>query len=254
MFQCCIRTVQDTCFNVQSKWLPGVWEGRVYGGFNGSAWSIPFEVGCYVFLLFSYEMCRRMKLSHWVFVVAALVVAFLPKGLLPVFLGKEYTIIEGGDVFCFAVGSLMAVYKDKIRIDKTVVFALILISVLFWRYSNIVYYVFPLAFAVILLYATSLRPFVGMRLKHDISYGVYLWHWPVLEILYTWLGGLNYYVFFGIAVISVVAIAYASARFVEEPCQRWGRKLSNRNTSFPDNGIYILIAFVIAAVVAKVCY
>ena len=76
--------------------LPGLWEDRVYGGFNGSAWSIPFEVGCYIFLLFSFVLCRRMKVSHWVFVAVALVAAFLPKELLPAALGKGYTIIERG--------------------------------------------------------------------------------------------------------------------------------------------------------------
>lgn len=234
--------------------LPGVWNDRVYGGFNGSAWSIPFEVGCYIFLLLSYILCNRWKVSRWIFYVMAFALAFIPEGLLPLFTGNEYSVLVQGDIFCFTVGSLMAVYKDRVRIDKSVVFVLLLACVLLWRSTKIIYYLFPLSTAIIFLYATSLKPLVGLRPKHDISYGVYLWHWPVMEILYTWMPNVNFFVFWGTAVAVVVIIAYASARLVEEPCQRWGRELSNRNISFPDNGVFIIIAFVVAAVIAKVCY
>lgn len=234
--------------------LPGVWEDRVYGGFNGSAWSIPFEVGCYIFLVFSFVLCRRLKVSHWVFVAIALCAVFVPKEVLPSALGIGYTIIERGDIFCFVVGTLMGIYKEKIRIDKTVVTVLLLVCVLFWRCSNIIYYLFPAATAIILLYATSLRPLVGLQLKHDISYGVYLWHWPILEILYTWLNGVNYWLFFGTSAVVVTAVAYASARLVEEPCIKLGRKLGKREIPVKENSIVIILLFIVAAVIAKICY
>lgn len=234
--------------------LPGVWGDRVYSGFNGSAWSIPFEVGCYIFLVFSFIMCRRLKLSHWIFVIIALIFAFIPEQFVEKALGVNYTIIVRGDIFCFVIGSLMAIYKDKIRIDHTVVIVLLLVCVLFWRCSNIIYYLFPAATAIILLYATSLKPLVKLHLKHDISYGVYLWHWPVLEILYTWLNGINYWLFFSTAAVAVTIVAYASARLVEEPCIKLGRKLGKREINIKDNSIIILILFVIATIIAKVCY
>lgn len=234
--------------------LPGVWEDRIYGGFNGSSWSIPLEVGCYIFLLFAFVVCRKLKLSHWVFVAIALAASFIPKEFMAPALGTSYTIIVRGDIFCFVTGSLLAIYKDRIRIDYTVVGALLIACVLFWRCSNIIYYLFPVSTAIILLYATSLRPLVNLRPHHDISYGVYLWHWPILEILYTWLGGCNYYLFFAVSVVAVIGVAYASARLVEEPCLRLGRRLGQREVRKPQNSIAILVLFLVAILIAKFCY
>ena len=38
--------------------LPGLWQERLCESVNGSAWTIPLDVGCYIALLFSFALCR----------------------------------------------------------------------------------------------------------------------------------------------------------------------------------------------------
>jgi peptidoglycan/LPS O-acetylase OafA/YrhL len=53
-----------------------------------------------------------------------------------------------------------------------------------------------------------------------ISYGFYLWHFPVTAILLGWVGRLGRPVAYGIAVVVSLGLASLSYRLVEQPAQR----------------------------------
>lgn len=63
----------------------------------------------------------------------------------------------------------------------------------------------------------SLRPFTWVG---DISFSLYLWHWPMIVFATFFLNGLSFYQ--GMAVILMAFIpAYVSYRFVEQPIMKW---------------------------------
>ncbi len=63
----------------------------------------------------------------------------------------------------------------------------------------------------------TLRPLVGLGL---ISYGVYLWHWPVTLWLTTQNTGLGGVALFGARAVVTLAVALASYVLVERPIRR----------------------------------
>jgi peptidoglycan/LPS O-acetylase OafA/YrhL len=63
----------------------------------------------------------------------------------------------------------------------------------------------------------STRPFVGIG---RISYGMYLWHWPVFLVLNGERTGLQGYVLAALRVAVTIAIAGASFVLIERPVQR----------------------------------
>jgi peptidoglycan/LPS O-acetylase OafA/YrhL len=69
----------------------------------------------------------------------------------------------------------------------------------------------------------ALRPMVFLGL---ISYGIYLWHWPVLVFL-RWNIGLTPVTFLG-SVVLVIALAWLSYRFVETPIRHVRAPLGSR--------------------------
>lgn len=231
--------------------LPGLWEGRLNTSVNASAWTIPLEVGCYIALLFAFALCRYLKLKPWMFIVVAVALALLPHEWFLQVIGKGYSIVDPVDLFCFTAGAGMAFYKDKVRVNKTLVLVLLIMCVMVWRCQNVISYLFPLTVAITLLYATSIGPLVRFRPKHDISYGLYLWHWPVYQLMFTFLSGLNPYLFFVLCMVVTVGVAYLSARLVEEPCLELGRKLGKRETKWPDNGLLLLVLMLVAVLIAK---
>lgn len=234
--------------------LPGLWEGRLNTSVNASAWTIPLEVGCYIALLFAFVLCCHFKLKPWLFIVSALVCSVLPREWYLGIIGNGYTIVDPYDLFCFTIGAAMAFYKDRVCLNKTLVAVLLVMCVVTWRCQNVIGYLFPVTVAITLLYATSVGPLVKLRPKHDISYGLYLWHWPVYQVMFTFLSRLNPYLFFVLSMVVTVAIAYLSARFVEELCLELGRKLGKRETRWPDNSLLLLVLLLAAVMVAKFFY
>ena len=231
--------------------LPGVWESRLNIGINASTWTIPIEVGCYICLLFSFLLCNKLKINHWVFFVLAMVFSIIPiKWLLPI-MGINYTIIDQVDIFCFAIGAIMAVYKEQIVLDKKILSISLLICVLLWRCENVICYLYPVVVSLVLIYSTSIKPLLRLHLKHDISYGIYIWHWPICQILYTHLHSINVYIFFVIVLIITSIIAYLSAIIVEEPCIAKGRMIGKNKIAIPNNGLLMLLALLLTFCVAK---
>ncbi len=78
----------------------------------------------------------------------------------------------------------------------------------------------PGAWAGIALDARPLR-WIGER-----SYGIYLWHWPLLLIITAWLGAVSPWWIAGCTLAATVAAAALSYRFVEEPVRRFGLRRS----------------------------
>jgi peptidoglycan/LPS O-acetylase OafA/YrhL len=66
--------------------------------------------------------------------------------------------------------------------------------------------------------ALSSAPMVGLG---RISYGVYLWHWPIFEVLTGARTGLRGYDLAGVRVALTLAVATASYFVIERPVQRW---------------------------------
>jgi peptidoglycan/LPS O-acetylase OafA/YrhL len=65
--------------------------------------------------------------------------------------------------------------------------------------------------------ALSVRPFVALGL---ISYGVYLWHWPVIVYLTPERAGFDGWRLDAACVVATLALAVASYRLVEQPIRR----------------------------------
>jgi hypothetical protein len=67
----------------------------------------------------------------------------------------------------------------------------------------------------------SLRPLRALGL---ISYGLYLWHWPIFLLLDADRTGFDGWTLFGVRVAASLAVAYASYRLLEQPIRRssWG--------------------------------
>lgn len=241
---------RNLILNIQYH-LPGVWEDRLNIGVNASTWTIPVEVGCYICLLFAFVSCNKLKINHWAFFTLAIVFSIIPiKWLLPI-IGIGYTVVDQIDIFCFATGAILAVYKEKIILDKNLLGMVLLMCVLIWRCENVICYLYPVVVSLVLIYATSTKPLLELHLKKDISYGVYIWHWPICQILYTYLNNINVYIFFIIVVVISACIAYISAIFIEEPCIDLGRKLGTRKPRIPNNGILILLLMLIIFIIAK---
>jgi peptidoglycan/LPS O-acetylase OafA/YrhL len=70
-----------------------------------------------------------------------------------------------------------------------------------------------------------------LTLAGDISYSIYMWHWPALLLLLLVFGGstsrgLVYAAFLATAMIVIATLGYLSYRFVELPTNAWASRVT----------------------------
>jgi peptidoglycan/LPS O-acetylase OafA/YrhL len=209
--------------------LPGVFQGNAHKAANGSLWSIPFEVYAYLALIavFLLGVLRSRPLSLALFLVI-LVDPVIGNKVLFTWLPQnpELTLIAP----CFALGALLVLFKDRIEIHLA---GFVGAWVLFYLFaaSSFKFYFFYFAAFYSVLYLSSRAMVVRFKPRVDISYGLYLWGWPVQQVMAQFFPehGIR---FNQVASILVAALlGYASWRLVESRFVRlgsgWGRPSSS---------------------------
>lgn len=170
-----------TSMNIQYT-LPGVFVDNPYpNAVNGSLWTIPFEVFAYVllFAFFAVGVLRSKKLSVAIFILI-LIEPFLTYKVMFPWVPQNHEIDFLAP--CFAFGAILALYKDtvNVRLSHCVGF-----FVLYYVLSGTLYSAY-LAYAFIflsILYLSSRKFMLKIKPKIDLSYGVYLWGFPVQQVM-----------------------------------------------------------------------
>ena len=193
---------------------------------DGSLWTLILEVGCYVVLAglgLIGVLGQRCKWMVAAFVVVLWLLATLYD--LGIYVGIGDNTLRM--LMLFMIGASAYLHADRIpmRAAFAVAAAVVFLgSVLLLENYRTVGAV-PLAY--LLLYcAVGLR--WNLRLTTDISNGVYIYHWPIEQLLMlTALAHLPTAVFVVVSLVLVVPIALASWHGIER------RALRRKNARFP---------------------
>jgi len=203
--------------------LPGVFEGNPLPSVvNGSLWTLPMEAMIYI--LFAVAMSAftfRSETSIGLFVVAvvALIIADTIQGPF-----RE----TGGAFLKFAVvflagSSIAALSKRGLWVALGHVVAVGLILVLL-PWSAMAGWLILLAALVICV--GSIRPPDLLRPRFDISYGFYLYAFPIQQAAVQFFGDFGTSLM--IAVLATVIVATLSCFLIEQPSRDFFRSVTRR--------------------------
>ncbi len=215
--------------------LPGVFNTNPLAGVvNGSLWTVPFEIGCYLIMamLVLAGVLRRASLSALIALGWLALAALVYQGNwlvdVPFFdQAARYFVVTGAAVvpFFFA-GSALFLARGRVPFDARVAVSIMLLLVaeaVFLDGSRFsveplfdLLMLAPLAYLVI--YA-GLQPLPELPFfRHgDYSYGVYLFHFPILQMLQNYFGFSQSWQLLAIGFPIVVCFAALSWHFVEKP-------------------------------------
>ena len=173
--------------------LPGVFlELPFKGGVNGSLWSLRQEVIAYLSLMALFFVgFFKVKGKAAVFLILASVfVLFFATD--PIF-GARFLFPEVAPnpmidvpIPCFALGVALATLKDHIEVRFSV---LIVLCLVYWVLHDFVHaiYIFYAALFYAILCISGQPSFLKLKPPIDISYGVYLWGFPVQQaLMFVW--------------------------------------------------------------------
>ena len=250
-----LLSVGAAAYFLQQKWLgiglqavtlhqtnpSGVLAGAPVPLLHGTLWSIVYEFDCYlVVAALGVTGLLRKRWAVWS-------VCLLLMGLLAAKAGLFATpVIDRGPLALlvsnpvrwpdvvpfFLVGSLFAVYGDfiaKTRLMLAVATAALFVSAVLGGLSWVL--IFAGTYAV-LFACVSLRGAIRLNgRKVDLSYGVYLYGWPVTQVLvYATHNSLRPEALF-IATLAIAApLALASWMLIEQPALRAASRRAVRPT------------------------
>ena len=205
--------------------IDGVFENNPYpNAINGSLWTIPYEVACYI-LLSSIVLIRSETLTNriiWVFFILSYSLTFYLKS----FIGHHamglsmYFLVDLATYF-FA-GSVLSIIRPA-RIAhqwKLTLFALLLfLLAVKFELDSLKYISFPVA--VIFFGSSSLPVLSRIREQFgDISYGMYIYAFPIQQLV-VYAIEPNHVELMVISTILTIPVAYVSWKYVEQPILKW---------------------------------
>lgn len=229
-----LLTFYDYKFYVESSWiyllsnlaflnfiqptLPGVFTDiGNHGAVNGALWTIKIEVMFYISVPFIYGYLFRFisrKILTVIFFILSLVFFYIMSYIIDIYgLNKAFNNQLPSLMSYFMVGALF----NFININKKIVCFLLPFS-LVGIYSG-VEILKPLSVGLIVAFLSFCLPFVRVSKNiGDLSYGIYIWHFPVIQT-YIYLGAFSSPLL-GVlkTTITVLLLAYISWHFLEKNC------------------------------------
>lgn len=212
---------------------------------NSSLWTIKFEIFCYICLVILglLRMLRPVPLLFIFLAVFLYYCALLERGghpfihfeALPKILNDFVTDPMPRFLSYFLAGSLFYVWRDRIPHSA----ALAAMSVVIVAISNyhMVEFSLPVFGGYALLYlALTPRVHLAWFDRVDLSYGVYLYAWPVQQLVlhWRWPGSGNPILLSLLVLPLVFSFAALSWHYVEKPSLSLKRQLLKKTRSQGD--------------------
>ena len=189
---------------------PGVW--------NGSLWTLGWEFLCYLGVLaLGLTRVLRYRATIPIIFAACLTVSVLVDARMV----HNYYLVDGSRFgLMFAAGALIYQLRHRLptrAVDLVIVVAIIAAASLLPDYR--VAAALPLAY--LLITAGALLRVRALRLRNDISYGAYIYAFPIQQVLASaGLYRLGVPLFASIAIPLTFLVAAASWFGVEKPAMR----------------------------------
>ncbi|MGD1281239.1 acyltransferase family protein [Mycobacterium seoulense] len=205
--------------------LRGVPSGPTW---NASLWSLIWELLCYlaVVVVGVVGLANRRWISPLLLGMAVCAALVLPPLTFP----GVWTIpqLAARSAIMFAAGAVMYQWRDAIpaRWSLVAVCALVVFAAGFLPDYRVVA-ALPLAYVVIV--SGSLLHHKRLRLRTDLSYGVYIYAYPTQQMLAVCgLATLPPVVFFGLSALGTLPLAALSWFVIEKPSMSLKRRLKQK--------------------------
>lgn len=213
---------------VFQPYLPLMLEGNpLPKGINGSLWTLAIEVKLYFILavlcFLGNSVWRQIAIG--IYVLLFLVLFYWHFFIQPLanvlyFETSGYAALKLWSAFL--IGNCIRIYALEGQLLKLVLinFAVFVICVFFKKAYSWFAFTSLLSFCVIYVGIIKSKRNYSWK-KLDISYGVYLWAFPVQQCLLNYFPEINFYLFVICTIMATVTLAYCNWIFIEYPALRF---------------------------------
>ena len=216
-----------TMLNFIEPSLPGLFPGHYEEAVNGSLWSMKFEMLFYALIPIIIWLMRRYGKLAVLIAVFAVYLAYrvtfdyLEDHHPEVALYGAINHASFNTMVYFFSGMVLILYFDIFCRHVRIIFPATVALLLLLHVANlyVLNYIEPLLFSALLIgVAYYCRPLNFLQHHDNISYGLYLYHYPVIQVLI--MAGVhryNIWLTFALALAITIALAALSWHYIEKP-------------------------------------
>jgi peptidoglycan/LPS O-acetylase OafA/YrhL len=225
---------------------PAVMHG--YNTWNGSAWTLLYEFGCYLAVL-ALGIIGALTARFVGALVAGLVL--LLSTLQAVHagdLGSTFDLLANPQVLQlaapFAFGTLVQLYIHRVPFDDRLGIGMLIIAALcWWRGGWFLIGQYAFAYGLI-WFGIRVKALSGWDRRADLSYGIYIAGWPIMFLAAALnIQSAGWFVYLLVVIIAVHVYALLSWTLIEKPAldlknwlPRWLARLGNWTPVPPKGG------------------
>lgn len=217
---------------------PGIFQGLPYPALNGSMWSIAHEFRCYLLVIaIGYFVNPSKRIGYGAILLGLTMIYILRNRIPETSVWPSFLIGRPADVirmtFIFFVGGAFYVWRDRITYTHrgALVSATILVCLMFVQpVAEVALSVFGgyLIFWFAFVYPVNR---VSRAMDHnDPSYGLYLYAWPIQNLLVFYVAGIGPWTVTAVALPTALIFGLLSWRLIEKPALRHKGMLAGTRT------------------------
>lgn len=202
------------------------------GDWNASLWTLKWEFACYVMAVaIGTAVRRRPDLIYLtVFVACWSASLYAVVNEVPKFVGDASRL-----GLMFSGGALLFLLRRRVRLSWPIIAGAIMVIGVSAAALPDYRLVAALPVSYVVLGVGILLRHPRLRLDNDISYGMYIYGFPVEQLIAsTVLVNLPFLIFSAIAVLLAAPLAWGSWIFVERPALGWHRRRAARSRNHPE--------------------
>jgi len=203
--------------------LPGVFTENYNTAVNGALWTIKVEVMFYFavpLVAFFYRWLGTTKTLVIVFILSALYhygMAFLAQ----TYHNGFFTVLQRqlpGQMMLFSAGALLYYHHQTFLKYKHLFFLLAVAGYLLSKYTGF-YPLYTISLSMLVIYLATAIVYLGHIARYgDLSYGIYIWHFPLIQtFIALHLFDGNPYLTFIMLTVTVLFISWLSWHLIEKP-------------------------------------
>lgn len=204
--------------------LPEIFQGNNVSAVNGSLWTLKIEVMFYVLvpLIFFSSKINTKKLA-FVYYIFSIFIYYLIDFLVDrLGLPTQFKHQLPSMLSFFFIGYLTLSSKIK----NSWLILMLTVSAIGYLFNL---FIFSALFISVLVYILAYKVKLPELPKKvgDLSYGIYIWHFPIIQILISHGLFESFYVGFLTTVLIVFLLSSLSWHFIEKKAISYGKRLSS---------------------------
>jgi len=220
-------------------YLPGIFESNAEHMGSAPLWTLRYELLAYIgtAIIFSMGLLKKKWMALAQFIVPSIAwVAAHGFGVFEAIPGTVQNLMRFG--IAYGLGAAIYAYRDRLSFHMLGIPVIMALAAITSQLQ-----VFEVTMNVMLAYMVMWAAYIKaprlnfLQKLSDVSYGVYIYHWCILQLIFMWMPTLSVMSLFLIALPITFLLATLSWHFVEKPMLkhktgfsnylRFGRKKAN---------------------------